>query len=446
VTATSAALWRHGPFRWVVSGETLSLVGDSSFQIVLAWLVLTISGSPATLAGVLVAAAIPRGVLMLVGGAVTDRWSPRTVMLVCHLARAVAMVMLTVSAATDALRTWQFLVVGIGLGVADAFFWPASGSIVPSLVSPAQLPRANAVTAVGEQVGGLVGPVVGGFLLAATTPTVALAFNSMTFAVAAATVATAPARTRAADPDPRPEPVRELVRDLRAGVAHAAADPRVRVVLLLVSAATLSYSGLFAVGLPALARRYPNGSVVLGLLVSAWGLGQLTGALLASITGLPRRWGLLIITMTICEGTAFAVLGLAPSYLLAVALLAVLGVGVAYSTDVALPTFIQSQTPRQLLGRVNSVLNLPRVALEPVSIAGMGLLAGVDLRLTFAAAALPMLLVGIRLALSPTARRLQTPRLDDRHPRSEPYVSPYQGNATPLAPVSPEPSDDDVPE
>jgi MFS family permease len=401
----------------VVAGETLSLVGDSSFQIVLAWLVLTISGSSATLAGVLVAAAIPRGVLTLLGGAVTDRWSPRTVILVCHLARAVGMAMLTVSAAAGSLRTWQFLVVAVGLGVVDAFFSPASASILPSLVAPAQLDRANAVAAVGEQVGGLVGPVLGGLLLATTSPTAALAFNTVTFVVAAATITTAPRRIQP-PVQRRPEPVRELIRDLRDGVTHAATDPRLRVVLLLISAATLSYSGLFAVGLPALARSYPNGSVVLGLLVSAWGLGQLAGAVLASVTGLPRRWGLLIIVMTCCEGTAFAVLGFAPGYLLGVALLAVLGVGVAYSTDVALPTFVQGHTPAHLLGRVNSVINLPRVALEPVSIAGMGLLLQIDLRVTFVAAAVPMLLVGIGLALSPTARGLRTSRSDD--PGSEP--------------------------
>jgi hypothetical protein len=97
---------------------------------------------------------------------------------------------------------------------------------------------------------------------------------------------------------------------------------------------------------------------------------------------------------------------------LGIALLAVLGVGVAYSTDVALPTFIQSQTPAHLLGRVNSLINLPRVTLEPVSIAGMGLLLQIDLRFAFGAAALPMLLLGIGLALSPTARRLERPWMD----------------------------------
>jgi hypothetical protein len=143
-------------------------------------------------------------------------------------------------------------------------------------------------------------------------------------------------------------------------------------------------------------------------MLTAWGLGQLVGAASASITGLPRRWGLLIITMTIIEGACFAVLGFAPHYLVAAALLAFLGIGVAYSTDVALPTFIQTRTPPQLLGRVNSVINLPRVALEPVSIAGMGALAVLDARWAFALAAVPMLLVGVGLATSSTARRLST--------------------------------------
>src|SRR6266699_433119 len=104
---------------------------------------------------------------------------------------------------------------------------------------------------------------------------------------------------------------------MRGGVIYAARHVEVRMVLLLVTAATLSYSGLFAVGLPTLARGVSGGSLALGVMVSAWGLGQLIGAVGASITGLPRRWGRLIIGMTFAEGTCFAVLGLAPHYLLA---------------------------------------------------------------------------------------------------------------------------------
>ncbi len=403
---TVPTLLKRGPFRWVIGGETLSQVGDSSFQVVRAWQVLTMSGSATTLAGVLVAAAVPRSVLTLLGGALTDRWSPRTVMLICHLGRGLAVTSLTACAAAGALRTWQFLIVALILGVADAFFLPASSSILPSLVPAEQLFHANAVTTVCEQVGGFVGPVLGGVLLAVAAPALALSFNALTFMVAAGTVAIAPRRRPDPDADDPSVPIRGLLLDLREGLTHAMRDPRMRVLLLLVSAATLSYSGLFAVGLPSLAQQYQSGSIVLGLMVSAWGVGQLTGAVSAGITGLPHRWGLLIITMTIIEGAAFAILGWVPAYQLAIALLAALGFGVAYSTDVALPTFIQTHTPERLLGRINSVIHLPRVALEPLSIAGMGLLLETDLRLTFVVAAMPMLLLGTGLSFSRTARRL----------------------------------------
>ncbi|MGH3623427.1 MAG: MFS transporter [Sciscionella sp.] len=398
--------WQSRRFRWVWGGETLSMVGDASYQIVFVWQVLSVSHSPATLAAVLVAAAIPRGVLLLVGGAVVDRFSPRAVMGVVHLVRGAVVTALTILAAIEALRVWQFYLIGIIVGIADAFFWPASGSIVPTLVEPPALARANALVGVGEQVSGFVGPVVGGVLLASTSAPLALACIAATFLVAAVTVLAAPPTP--ADMDADRYSVSQLLREVRGGVTYAGRNPETRMVLLLLSAATLSYSGLFAVGLPALARRFTDGPIVLGVMVSAWGLGQLIGAVCASITGLPVRWGLLIITMTLVEGVSFAVLGLAPHYLLAAAILLFLGVGVAYSTDVALPTFIQTSTPPHLLGRVTSVISLPRVALEPVSLAAMGVLAVIDIRWTFVLAAIPMLLVGVGFLTSPTARTLST--------------------------------------
>jgi hypothetical protein len=190
--------------------------------------------------------------------------------------------------------------------------------------------------------------------------------------------------------------------EIRAGLSYAGRNVEVRIVLSVVAAGTLSYSGLFTVALPALARN----SLVLGAMFAAWGLGQLVGTLSATVTGLPRRWGLLIIGMAAAEGTSFAVLGAVPRYQLAVVLLALLGAGVAYSSDVALPSFVQTRTPADLLGRVNSLLDLPRVALAPLSIAGMGLLAAIDVRLAFAFAALPMLLVGLVMATNRRARQL----------------------------------------
>lgn len=401
---TAVRVFGYRRFSVVWSGETVSMLGDFSYEVVFVWLVLHVTGSVRMLTAALVVQAVPFAILLLLGGAVADRLSPRTVMLASHLARAVILGAVAAAAAIGSVRPWELFGLAAVFGIADAFFWPASDSILPSLLPAELLERGNAAVGFGEQGTRLVGPVLGGFLVHYAGLPGAIAFNAGTYAVAALTITAAPRQ-----PDSRePAPATSLRGDIAEGLRYARQSREFRVIFMLLAAATLSYSGLFAVGLPALSRRFPDGPVALGLLLSAWGLGQLAGTVSAMVTGLPRRWGILIIGMTLCEGTAFALLGLLPMLWITVTVLVLLGFGVAYSTDVALPTFIQTRTPPQVLGRVNSVLNLPRTALSPVSIALMGLLAAWNLRWCFAAAALPMLAAGLRVAFSADARRLST--------------------------------------
>ncbi|WP_090799795.1 MFS transporter [Asanoa ishikariensis] len=392
-------------FRWVWAGESVAILGDVSFLVAFSWLILGISDA-ATLGAVLLTVGIPRGVLMLVGGVFTDRFSPRTVMLVSHLARGLAVAALTGLFLTGTLAIWHLFAIGLVFGVADAFFWPASVSIIPTLVPREQLARANALAASAEQAARLVGPLLGGALV--SLGGLGWVFGLNVFAMFFAAASLLGVRGAKAQ-DQEQLSVRGVLRQMRSGLGFAARSVETRIVVALIAAATLSYSGLFAVGLPALAKSFDSGGAfVLGMMLSAWGLGQLAGTLSASFTGLPRRWGVLIIAMAFLEGVSFAALGVVPNYLLADALLALLGFGVAYSTDVALPTFVQSTTPPEMLGRVSSILELPRVLLEPVSVAMMGILATGDVRWAFVAAAVPMLLVSLTLASSRRARALRT--------------------------------------
>ena len=72
-------------FRAVAGGEVLSMLGDYAYQVAFAWLVLSVTGSAVTLAAVMICNVVPNGLLILAGGAVTDRWSPRHVMFCSHL-------------------------------------------------------------------------------------------------------------------------------------------------------------------------------------------------------------------------------------------------------------------------------------------------------------------------------------------------------------------------
>ncbi len=396
---------RNRRFTVVLSGEGLSMIGDGAFAVALAWLVLQETGSVVALASVLLAGAIPGGLLMLFGGAITDRFSPRTVMFWSHIVRGLAVGIVAILAWTGSLELWQLYAFAVVTGVAGAFFGPASESVLPYLLPAQQLPRGNALQGAVEQSTMIAGPMLGGLLTAWLGPAVAIGLNALTFFVAAMTVRAAP-RSDATQQESMSASA--VFKEIGEGLSLARRSHEVRIVLLIVGASALSYSGLFAVGLPALARSFSDNAVALGTLISAWGVGQLLGTISAAITGLPRRWGLLIIGMTVVEATAFALLGVAPNVFIASGILVVVGFGVAYSSDVALPTFIQTRTPRQFLGRISSLIGLPRVVLGPVSIALLGAVLAHSVGWGFAIAAIPMLLVGIRLCLDPQARNLRT--------------------------------------
>ena len=349
----------------------------------------------------------------LFGGAITDRLSPRTVMLWSHVVRGVAVAAVGTLAWTGSIQMWQLYSLAVVTGVAAAFFGPASESVLPFLLPAEHLPRGNALQGAAEQAAMIGGPLLGGLLTAWLGPGVAIELNALTFFVAAMTVRAAP---RGVATHREALSVSGVVKEIGEGLRVARQSHDVRIVLMIVGASALSYSGLFAVGLPALARSFSANAVALGVLISAWGVGQLLGTISAAVTGLPRRWGLLIIGMTVVEATAFALLGVSPNVFTAATILVIVGFGVAYSSDVALPTFIQTRTPRQFLGRISSLIGLPRVALEPVSIALLGAVLARSVGWGFAVAAIPMLLVGLRLCFDPQARNLRT---DPPDPESE---------------------------
>lgn len=395
-------------------GEVGSVLGDYAYQVAFAWLVLSVSHSAATLAEVMICNVVCSGALVLVGGAVTDRWSPRFVMICSHLSKGILVGVLCLLSADRAAHLWSFFAIAAAFGIADSFFWPASGSILPSLVSAEELPRANAIVAVGEQTAVFIGPVIGGLLVSVFSPAAAFALDALTFFIAAWTVTRAPRIIqRAAEQDEWS--IRELVSSVKAGLSYARSKPQMRAILVVIAASTLAYSGLFAVALPAFAHGVGHSVEALGILVACWGAGQLAGSVSASVTGLPARWGMLILGMSVCEGLSFLAIGWTSSLAVAYALLVVLGFGVAYSSDVAIPTWIQVSTTPDMLGRINSIINLPRILLQPASIAAMGALAVVSVRLPFFFAAGVMLLAGIVLAAAGTVRQLAVTKSDPDH-------------------------------
>ena len=144
-SASSTNVLRIRNFRLLWIGEGISLLGDQFYLIALPWLVLQLTGNALAVATVLATAGIPRALFKLVGGALTDRFTPRTLMIGSNLARMALTGLMAVLVLTQLIQTWMLYVYALLFGLADAVFFPAQTSIVPQLVGKDQLQAGNAL-------------------------------------------------------------------------------------------------------------------------------------------------------------------------------------------------------------------------------------------------------------------------------------------------------------
>src|SRR5512136_850243 len=180
---TLGQVFGNANFRLLWIGEGISLLGDQFYLIALPWLVLQLTGNALAVGTVLAAAGIPRALFMLVGGALTDRFTPRSLMIGSNLARMALTGLLALCVLTGWIQTWMLYIFALLFGLADAFFFPAQTSIVPQLVGKDQLQAGNALIQGTATLSLFVGPVLAGALISTldggathSTTGIALAF------------------------------------------------------------------------------------------------------------------------------------------------------------------------------------------------------------------------------------------------------------------------------
>jgi MFS family permease len=371
-------------FRLLFSGESISLLGDQFHFVALAWLTLQLTGSGVALGTVLMTAAIPRGLFMLVGGALSDRISPRSLMFASNGLRTVGVAIIAALVLSGQAHLWQLYVVALIFGTVDAFFHPALNTIVPMLVSEGLLSPANALVQIMQQLSGLIGPAIAGVAVAALNTGPAFAFDAVSFAVATLTIwlvrggrRAAPAATEGQDASAGQAPAGGLLANIASGIAYSWRDPAIRSLVLLVAATNLAFTGPLLVGLPYLAdTRFVGGAAAFGVIIAAFGAGALGGAILAGSLRHVPRLGLVVLLIASAMGIGLAVLGSLPNVLLAVIFMAAIGVGSGF-VNVRIIAWLQARTPEAMRGRVMSLVLLGAVGLTPVSLAVSGVIIDV---------------------------------------------------------------------
>jgi MFS family permease len=365
---------RHRDFRVLWTGLTVSLVGDGIMLVALAWQVLVISSTPATLAVVGVAMSTPYALLALPGGVVSDRFDRRRVMIGADLVRALALVALGTLSISGRVHVWHLVVLAAAYGAGSAFFAPAFDATVPDLVPDDVLPQANALDQFIRPLAlRLAGPMLGGILVGtlgagwaftadAATFVLSIVCVSMLRPVAAATARTA-GTSALAD-------IRECYRFVRAHTWLWAT-------LLSSSVACLLFLGPSEVLLPFLVKHEMHASAgTLGAVLAFGGLGAVSAAMFVGRRGLPARYITFMYAAWTASTIAVAVYGFV--HLTWQLMAACFAFNLFESAGLIVwATTKQRLVPRALLGRVSSLDWFVATGLTPISFALVGPAAAV---------------------------------------------------------------------
>jgi MFS family permease len=374
---------------WI--GQSTSLLGDQFNSIAGAWLVLKMTGDPLALGTVMALGGIPRAIFTVIGGAITDRVSPRKVMLMADLIRLGISALLAAQVLTGTLEVWMIYVYSLVGGIVSGVFAPASMSIAPFILPGVDLQAGNSLMQGSMQLIGFVGPALAGGLIAIFPDEtigvgLAIAIDALTFLVSVVTLWMMKAGGQVMSAR-LPGEKANVWRSIGEGIAYMFKDPALRLMFILVAIANLAFGGPVIVGIPFLAdTRFPEGAAAYGLIVSGYAGGNLLGIVLSGVLPKPSqsRLKILLVVMFGLFGLGIGALAWIDITLLAMADLFLLGVLNGY-LSIILITGLQRNTPKEMLGRLMSMVLLANMGLMPLSQA----MAGVILRWN-----VPMLFIG----------------------------------------------------
>jgi MFS family permease len=395
-----SSAYRSGPlsvpaFRLLAVGQFTSTIGDYCYAVALPWLVLSNHSSAASLGIALACYGIPRALLTIPGGSLADRFGPRRLMLAADALRCALTAVFAVLAASHVSSLAAVAPMAAVLGACSALFLPASMTLMPSLIDNTKLTSGNALYTGFVQTGSMLGPLIGGVLVAMAGPAPAFAVDAGSYLISAACLALI---GRVVAPREPPEPGETAAPEHAVGGAPCSIwtllrrDRFLRIVLAVSVSANFAVTGITEVTLPVLGHaRYGAagfGAVlaciavmsIVGALAVAWGGDRFARAVL--IAG-----GFQVAAVAIAAAPFFGGLpGLAVS-------LSVFGLALGFDNAVW-GTLIQRWAPAELLGRVWGVLMLAPAVSFPLST----LIAGVLTRRLGPAPVFPI--AGALLALS----------------------------------------------
>ena len=393
-------------FRLFFGGQSISLVGTWITRIATSWLVYRLTGSVLLLGVVGFCGQIPTLLLAPFAGVLVDRWDRHRILVVTQALSLLQSAALAVLTLAGVITVPHVLLLQVAQGVINAFDTPARQAFVSEMVEDrADLPNAIALNSSMVNASRIIGPSVGGVVIAAVGEGWCFALDAVSYVAVLASL-----RAMRLAPRARQQRETHMREELAAGFRYVTRFVPVRSALLLLS--LVSVMGMpYTVLMPAISTNVLHGGPhTLGFLMTASGVGALAGALYLasrrSVVGLGRAMAVASSTF----GAGLVAFSLSRSLWLSLMLLPVVGAGMMI-TMAAANTVIQTVVREELRGRVMAFYTMAFLGTAPIG----SLIAGVAAdrigpQRTILLGGLSCIMAGVWFALSlPRLRELVRP-------------------------------------
>lgn len=398
------------PFFSIWTGQAFSLVGSRLVQFALVWWLTETTGSATVLAMATLVAILPGVILGPFAGTLVDRWNRRAVMIAADAFVALVTAWLAYLFWTGSATMWHVYGAMLARALGGAFHWPAMQASTSLMVPKKHLSRVAGLNQTMQGALSIVAPPLGALLLSLLPLQGIMAIDLVTAALAIVPLLFVAI--------PQPERILDATQkssvwsDFRIGLRYVAGWPGLMIVLLMAMVINFVVNPAFSL-MPLLVTDHFGGEALqLGWLQSAWGVGMLAGGLLLSVWGGFRRRIYTSIMGLVVAGIAIMVLGVVPSSIFWLALVALLVAGFM-NPLINGPLFavLQATVAPAMQGRVFTLVQSLAAAMMPLSLAVAGPVSdaiGVQTWYIFGGATFA--LVGIILFFVPAVIKLEDGR------------------------------------
>jgi DHA3 family macrolide efflux protein-like MFS transporter len=396
------------PFFTVWTGQVFSLLGTELVQFALVWWLTKTTGSAMVLALASMMAVLPRIFVSPVAGALVDRWNRRLVMMMADGLSALAIVVLALLFAFDAVQIWHVYAVMFVRAACGAFHWPAMQASTTLMVPEEHLARVAGLNQALQGMGSIVAPPLGAVLLSVLPMQGVLAIDVVTAVLAITALfivhVPQPERTEAATQASQPS----MVADLREALRFLRTWPGILMIIVMSVLINLLIFPALSLQPLLVTEHFGGDALQLAALQSAFGIGMVAGGVTLSAWGGFKRRALTGLLALALSGVGLAVIGLAPANAFPLAVGAMffawfmqpIANGVLFAV-------LQIIVPAEMQGRVFTLLQSAAGAMIPLGLVIAGPLADVlGVQIWFLIAGVATVVMGIGALFVPAITRL----------------------------------------